>query len=104
MLYGPYTTEWCGFKGEATFFMQVDNVTADDLPVANLEIFDSVAGELLALRTVTRTEFNAPFEFQNFTVSFDATHLSDHPLEARVYWTDLSFVKVNAVTVTLFTQ
>ena len=104
MLYGPYTTDWCGFEGEATFFMQVDNVTADDLAVVNLEVFNSTKGELIGFRTVTRTEFDAPFQFQNFSVSFDAKDLADDVLEARVFWTDVSFVKVNTVSVSLYTQ
>ena len=53
---------------------------------------------------MTRTEFDAPFQFQNFSVSFDAKDLADDVLEARVFWTDVSFVKVNTVSVSLYTQ
>ena len=101
MLYGPYTTDWCGFLGTASFFMQVDNIDVDDLPVVTVDIFDSTAGQALASRVITRSEFNAPFAFQEFALDFDATGLADHTLEARVFWHDVSFVKVSTVSITL---
>ncbi len=104
MLYGPYTTAWCGFKGEASFSLQVDNNSADDLVVAVLDINDSTTDTILASREVKRKEFASTFQYQSFTVPFDATGFGGHTLEARVYWTDVSFVKLNTVTVTLLVQ
>ena len=101
MLFGPYTSDWCGFHGTANFFMQVDNTDADDLKVVTVDIFDATAGAVLASREITRTEFNTPFVFQDFALDFDATGIANHALEARVYWHDVSFVKVSTVSITL---
>lgn len=102
MLYGPYTTQWCGFQGEADFFMLVDNNTSDDLVLVVLDVYDSTTDTVLGSRSVTRQEFLATSAFQSFKVPFDATGFAGHTLEARAYWTDNSLVKINSVTVTLF--
>ena len=104
MLYGPYTSDWCGYKGVAQFSMMVDNNTADDLVLVKLDIFDATTGTVLAELDVTRSQFNTPFEFQTFSLGFDASYCTDHSLEARVYWTDNSFVKINTVQMILNNQ
>jgi hypothetical protein len=104
MIYGPYTSDWCGFTGEANFSLMVDNNTADDFLVVSLEVYNSTTGQIIANRPVTRTEFVAPFVYQSFSVPFDATNCSDDAMELRVYWTDLSYVKVQTISVLLTTQ
>jgi hypothetical protein len=75
----------------------VDNNTADDLRVVNLDVYDANRDDVLNERAVRRREFTGTWAYQDFAVSF--TSASASRLEFRVYWDDVSYVRVDKVTV-----
>jgi hypothetical protein len=97
MLYGPYATDIPAGAHAATFRMMVDNNTADDLRVVNLDVYDANRDDVLNERAVRRREFTGTWAYQDFAVSF--TSASASRLEFRVYWDDVSYVRVDKVTV-----
>ena len=101
MIYGPYATDWYGNQGTATFRMMVDNIDADDLEVVAINVHDATTQTNLAEMHITRTQFNAPYAYQDFTVNFDLQGRIGHAMELRAFWTDFSYVKVDKVTVAL---
>lgn len=101
MIYGPYATDWGGGAAQAVFELMVDNNTADDGVVVKLDIYDYSANAVVATREVRRRELRKPFAFQRFTLNAALDGRAGHKMEARVYWTDISYVKVKAVTVNL---
>jgi hypothetical protein len=101
MLYGPYATDWSGSSATATFRMMVDNNSADDLPVATIDIYDSTAGEIIAIKDITRKTFIGTFQYQDFPISASIAGRAGHAMEVRVYWHDVSYVRVAQVSITL---
>lgn len=101
MLYGPYATDWNGASAQATFHLMVDNNSADDLPVATIDLYDSTAGEILAIQDIHRKSFTGTMTYQDFSVSASIAGRTGHALETRVYWHDVSYVRVSGVTVTI---
>ena len=101
MLYGPYATNWIGQQGTAVFQLMVDNNSADDLEVVVLDVFDATTGKILASRSVKRKEFAKPFSYQGFALPFQLGGVIGHKMEVRVFWKDVSYVKVDYVSVTL---
>lgn len=104
MLYGPYTREIPAGAATATFRLMVDNRSADNGVVVRLEVndFDGASPDcgdcVIASREVRRMEWSAPMTHQDFSVPFSAS--AGHRLELRVYWTDISYVRVDRVVVT----
>ena len=104
LLFGPYTTEWGGFLVSVAFDLELDNVDADNGRVVTIDINDATADEIIATRIIRRSEFNQPFQLQTFSVEADLRDRPGHIFEARVYWHDISYVRVDALTATLRTQ
>ena len=101
MLYGPYATNWGGNHAEAAFRMLVDNVSANNDVVAEIDIFDSTSGNVLASKAVRRGEFQARFKYETFKISAGLTGRAGHKMEVRVDWRDVSYVLVDKVEVTV---
>lgn len=101
MIFGPYAKDWGGGAVQAVVSMMVDDHTADDLPVVTLEIYDATAGAILASREVRRRELRAPMKLQRFTLDAGLEGHAGDEMELRVYWHDVSYVKVSGVTVNL---
>jgi len=101
MAYGPYATDWGGGAGEAVFSLMVDNNTAADDLVVTLEVNDATADRIIASRPVHRHELRAASTYQRFAVDFDLGGRTGHRMETRVFWHDVSFVKLDKVTVNL---
>lgn len=101
MVYGPYATDWGGGAAEAIVRLMVDDVAADDLAVVTLEIHDATTDTVVASRDVHRKELRAPMTFQRFTVDADLGGHQGHSMEVRVYWRDVSYVKIGSVAVAL---
>ena len=98
LIYGPYSTQWGDGKRTARFRMMLDNVTAGGT-VAVIDIYDYTTDEVIALRRVRRSEFNEPFEYQDITLSFDLKGREGHLMEARLWWTDVSYLNVDYVQI-----
>jgi hypothetical protein len=101
MIYGPYATDWGGGAAQAGFELLVDNNSADNGVVAKLEINDYTTNTIVATREVRRREFRGTFTYQRFALNAPLDGRAGHKMEARVYWTDISYVKVRRVVVNL---
>lgn len=97
LTYGPYATDYGSGPHTATFRMMVDNNTADNAEVATLDVYDAQRRQVLASRHVYRRDFTSAFGWQDFTLSF--TNTSGSRLEFRTYWTDMSWLIVDKITV-----
>ncbi len=97
MLYGPYATDIPAGAHSATWRLMVDNNTADTLNVVRLEVHDFARMSVLAQRWVRRNEFSASWVYQDFPVAF--TSAGGASLEFRVWWTDISYVRSDNITV-----
>ena len=100
LAFGPYATDWGALFATAVFRLQVDNNSADNLTVVTLDLYDATAGEIVALREVTRQQFNQAGTYQDFTVTADLTGRAGHTMETRVYWHDIAYTKLDRVVVT----
>ena len=76
-------------------------ITNNDLEVVAINVHDATTQTNLAEMHITRTQFNAPYAYQDFTVNFDLQGRIGHAMELRAFWTDFSYVKVDKVTVAL---
>jgi hypothetical protein len=97
MLYGPYATDIPAGAHSATWRLMVDNNSADTLRVVRLEVHDFARMSVLAQRWVTRDEFGAAWAYQDFPVAF--TSAGGASLEFRIWWTDISYVRCDNVSV-----
>jgi hypothetical protein len=100
MSYGPYAVDWGERSVQAVFELQVDNNTADDRVVVTVDVNDAAADQVVASREVRRREFRAPSRYQAFAVDASLAGRAGHRMEARVYWHDVSYVKLDRVVVT----
>ncbi len=101
MAFGPYATDWGSGTMQATFRLLVDNTTGDRNEVVQLELYDATAGTLLTTRPVYRYEFRKPYGYETFTVSADLRGAAGHKIETRVWWRDVSYVRLDKVDVKL---
>lgn len=101
MVFGPYARDWGERRAGVTFTLMVDVAQAADDEVVALEVFDADAEEMLGRRVVRRGEFGADFAWRDFTVEVDLAGRGGHAIETRVWWTDRSYVRVDAITVRL---
>ncbi|WDE02509.1 hypothetical protein [Thalassomonas actiniarum] len=97
MAYGPYTSAISPGQHQAKFRMLVDNVTADDLTIVTLDVFDAASGKVLASKDISRKDWDRPFEFKDFNVNFNSAPGAN--LEFRVVYRGYSYVKLNQVSV-----
>ena len=101
MAYGPYATDWGGGSAQAVFYLLVDNNSAANDVVVTLEINDATADRVIASRPVRRHELRRPHAYQRFALNVDLTGRAGHRMETRVFWHDVSFVKLDKVVVNL---
>lgn len=97
MVYGPYTTAIPGGYRKATYWLMVDNTTANNDIVVTLDVYDATARKILGTRRLRRSEFASPWQYQAFELWFDAPGVGH--LEFRTYWHDTSYVCEDRVTV-----
>ena len=79
--------------------MLIDVVNDPEEEVVTLDVHDATTQEILVRRTLTRSHFRAPFEYQDFYLETDLSGRAGHQIETRVFWHDLSYVRVDRVTV-----
>jgi hypothetical protein len=99
LVYGPYATDWGGGSAQAVFRLAVDDTTSGNGVVATIDINDATADQVLASRDLRRHDFRQPLEAQRFAVDADLTGRSGHSMEARVWWKDISYVRVDSLVV-----
>lgn len=98
LVYGPYATDILSGKRTATFRMKIDNNSADNLGVARIEAYDATSGQILASRTITRTQFTATDTFQYFELPFTMVS-AGHSMEFRVFYTGISRLSVDRIEI-----
>lgn len=100
MIYGPYDTSFPAGPYVAEFRMKVDNNTANNDPVVDIDVRNATTGAILASRTITRQQFSVASNYVNFTLPFTLA-VANQSLELRVYWRGSSYTKVDWVRVNI---
>jgi 1-phosphatidylinositol phosphodiesterase len=95
MVYGPYATNIPAGQNRAYFRMKVDNNTADNNNVAEIDVRDATTGNVLVSQNITRQQFTAASTYQTFCLFYNET--AGDSLEFRVYWYGTSYLKVDYV-------
>ncbi len=95
--FGPYTTELSPGLHVAYYRLMIDDNDADDLAVVDIDVYDATAGQVLAHKPVTRRQFDATYEYQDFVLSFDVP--AGHEIEFRTYWHDVAYIRQDHVAV-----
>ena len=98
MIYGPYSTVVPAGPNVAEFRMKVDNNTANDDPVVDIDVRNATTGQTLAARTITRKQFPIASDYTNFTLPFTMP-ADNQSIELRVFWRGTSYTKVDWVAV-----
>lgn len=97
-VFGPY---WSSpFQGDVTVWwtLAVDNNSADDMHILDLDVSYGDGSNVITTMAITRTQFNAPGQPQNFSLSVTVPPGSP-PLEFRVYYYCCVFVEVSMIGV-----
>ncbi|MGC1275367.1 MAG: Calx-beta domain-containing protein [Planctomycetaceae bacterium] len=93
LAFGPSTTAIPGGTHAAVFRFLIDNVTAGDHPIVSIDVF--AGGRVLASRTLTRHDFDAAYQYQDFALAF--TNSAGEAIQFRTFWHDTSFVQQDLV-------
>jgi hypothetical protein len=99
LIFGPYARDWPEGDLSATFRLMVDVTNNLNEIVASLDVFDAETGEILVGHAIPRSAFEAPFTYQDFTINFSTAGRMGHPMETRVFWHDISYVRADRVVV-----
>ncbi|WP_232517095.1 hypothetical protein [Chitinophaga sp. MD30] len=70
MIYGPYVNNIPAGPNVAEFRMKIDNNTANDDPVVDIDVRNATTGQILAAKTLTRKQFPVASDYTNFTLPF----------------------------------
>ena len=97
--FGPYTRDWGEGGRRAIFRMMIDVADERDEEVVTLDIYDADSDEVIARREISRSVFNAPFIYQDVPLMFSTEGRAGHELEARVYWHDRAYVKLDSIII-----
>ncbi len=98
MIYGPYDTSIPAGPNVAEFRMKIDNNTANNDAIVDLDVRNSTTGAILAAQTITRQQFTVAGDYTSFTVPFTMP-ADNQSIELRVYWRGGSYTKVDWVGV-----
>ncbi|HEX6427673.1 MAG TPA: GxGYxYP domain-containing protein [Niastella sp.] len=98
MIYGPYDASIPAGPNVAEFRMKIDNNTANNDPVVDIDVRNATTGQILAAQTITRQQFPIAANYTNFTLPFTMP-ASNQSLELRVYWRGAAYTKVDWVAV-----
>jgi len=96
MTYGPYVTTVPAGPQVAEFRLQVDNNTANNDSIVDLDVRNATTGQTLAARTLTRRQFPVASDYVTFTLPFTLP-AANQSLELRVLWRGTSYTKVDWV-------
>ncbi|MET3878730.1 T9SS type A sorting domain-containing protein [Chitinophaga sp. OAE865] len=98
MLYGPYDNSVTAGSNMAEFRMKIDNNTADNNPVVDIDVRDATTGAILAAQTITRQQFTIASNYTSFKLPFTMP-AANHSIELRVFWKGAAYIKVDWVGV-----
>lgn len=98
MIYGPYdNTVTAGFN-IAEFRMKIDNNTANNDSVIDIDVRDATTGATLAFKTITRQQFPIASNYTSIKLPFTMP-ADNHNIELRVFWRGAAYIKVDWVGV-----
>jgi hypothetical protein len=100
LAFGPYARDLGDGPRTATFRLMVDVADAREETVVTLDVYDADADQILAALDVPRSAFGAAFAYRDFALDFDLAGRAHHAIETRVYWRDISYVRLDRVVVT----
>ncbi|SFD49441.1 GxGYxY sequence motif-containing protein [Chitinophaga sp. CF118] len=98
MIYGPYDTNTPAGPNVAEFRMKIDNNTANDDPVVDIDVRNATNGQILASQTITRRQFPIASNYTSFTLPFTMP-ADNQSIELRIYWRGSAYTKVDWVSV-----
>jgi hypothetical protein len=98
MVFGPYDTSIPPGPNVAEFRMKVDNNTANNDPIVDIDVRNATTGAILATQTLTRQQFTVAGNYTNFTLPFTMP-AANQSLELRIFWRGTSYTKVDWVSV-----
>lgn len=96
MIFGPYDTSLTAGSYVAEFRMKIDNNTANNDSVLDIDVRDATTGAILAYQAVTRMQFPIASNYTSFNLPFTMA-VDHHPIEMRVYWRGRAYTKVDYV-------
>lgn len=96
MIYGPYDNSVTAGFNIAEFRMKIDNNTANNDSVVDIDVRDATTGATLAFQTVTRQQFPIASNYTSFKLSFTMP-VNNHTIELRVFWRGGAYIKVDWV-------
>lgn len=98
MIYGPYDASIPSGPNVAEFRMKIDNNTANNDAVVDIDVRNATTGAILASRTITRQQFPVASAYTSFTLPFTMPAINQS-IELRVYWRGAAYTKVDWVAV-----
>ncbi|MCD9018831.1 carbohydrate-binding protein [Parachryseolinea silvisoli] len=98
MIYGPYVTNVPAGPNIAEFRMKIDNNTANNDPVVDIDVRNATTGASLAFQTITRQQFSIAANYTSFRLPFTMP-ADNQAIELRVYWRGGAYIKVDWVGV-----
>lgn len=98
MIYGPYDQTIPAGPNVAEFRMKIDNNTANNDPVVDIDVRNATTGQTLAFQTITRQQFPVASNYTSFTLPFTMP-ADNQSIELRVYWRGTAYTKVDWVAV-----
>jgi len=96
MVFGPYDTSLTAGQYTAEFSMKVDNNTANNDSVVDIDVRDATTGATLAYQAITRLQFPVASNYTSFSLPFTMP-VDHHAIEFRVFWRGTSYTKVDYV-------
>lgn len=98
MVYGPYDNTVTSGPNTAEFRMKIDNNTANNDPIVDIDVSDTATGAILAAQTVTRQQFAIAGDYTSIKLPF-VMPADNHAIELRVYWRGSAYTKIDWVGV-----
>lgn len=98
MIYGPYDTNIPAGPNVAEFRMKIDNNTANNDPVLDIDVRNATNGQILASQTITRQQFPVAANYTSFTLPFTMP-ADNQSIELRIFWRGAAYTKVDFVSV-----
>lgn len=98
MIYGPYDATIPSGPNTAEFRMKIDNNTANNDAVVDIDVNNATTGQILASMTITRQQFPIAGDYTSFTLPFTLP-ANNQSIELRVFWKGASYIKVDWVGV-----
>lgn len=99
LLYGPYATDWGEHAAQAVYWLATDSPLPAADVVVTLEVNDATVDEVVATRTVRRSDFRGTGVYERFGLNVDLGGRGGHAMETRVQWPGDAYVRVDRVVV-----